>query len=296
MTAHARMIDTFEAFLAFWHRAQNLSVEQQIEEWINDYMAPWPELLQKQLDDYASACEDWRCIARKRVFPFLGNRLPAMRSAHSNLLALCDPILTQAQEALGLRGRPALVIYVGIGCGAGWVTTYEGSPAILFGLENVAECGWTEPPALSGLIAHEIGHLFHSHLRAQQGIQPGSGPWWQLYEEGFAQRCEHHILGTDGWHMAAHDRQAWLAWCRMRQSWLAAEFLRAADAGESVRPFFGSWYDIEGHSQTGYFLGHALIRELEADLALETVALLKAGDPRLRASLEKLAFMSGGSQ
>jgi hypothetical protein len=82
----------------------------------------------------------------------------------------------------------------------------------------------------------------------------------------------------------------------MRQSWLAAEFLRAADRGESVRPFFGSWYDIEGHSQTGYFLGQALIRELEADLTLDTIALLEAGDPSLRASLEKLAAMSGGSQ
>lgn len=37
-----------------------------------------------------------------------------------------------------LRVKPSF-IYVGDGCGAGWVMTYQDLPAILFGLENMAE-------------------------------------------------------------------------------------------------------------------------------------------------------------
>jgi hypothetical protein len=95
--------------------------------------------------------------------------------------------------------------------------------------------------------------------------------------------------------MATPDREGWLTWCRTRQSWLASEFICTAQKGESVRRFFGSWYAIEGRSQTGYFLGHELIRELEASMTLEEIALLEADDPRLRATMEKLASGSGRS-
>ena len=38
--------------------------------------------------------------------------------------------------------------------------------------------------------------------------------------------------------------------CAVRS--LTAEFLRTVDAGEPVSPFFGSWLEICGKSQTGY--------------------------------------------
>jgi hypothetical protein len=190
---------------------------------------------------------------------------------------------------LGFESDTVFVIHVGIGCGAGWVTSYQGNTAILFGLENIAECGWSEPPALTGLVAHEIGHLAHFHWRARHGMPLGSGPWWQIYEEGFAQRCEHLILGADSWHMNGAREGDWLAWCQANKRWLSAEFLRVAGEGGSVRPFFGSWYDIQGQSQTGYYLGHELMRELESSLEIREIALLDGDDPRLQASLLKLA-------
>jgi hypothetical protein len=32
-------------------------------------------------------------------------------------------------------------------------------PAVLFGPENIAECGWSASEVLAGLVAHEVGHL-----------------------------------------------------------------------------------------------------------------------------------------
>jgi len=284
------IIDTFPAFLAYWTKAQNKPLDAQVETWAADYMSQWPELLEKQLDDYASQDEDWRQIARERVFPFLNDRLPAMKAAHENLLQVCAPIYSAAQEALGFESDVVFVIYIGIGCGAGWVTRFHDSPAVLFGLENVAECGWSQPPAITGLVAHEIGHLVHEHWRAQHGQAEGSGPWWQLYCEGFAQRCEHVILGRDTWHMRGGNYgDDWLDWCQEQKSWLAAEFLRLVDERQSIRPFFGSWFEIRGRRQCGYFLGHELVRQLETSMSLKEIALLDDKDARLRRELERLA-------
>lgn len=290
MVGSCRVIDTFPVFLAFWGQAQQKPLDGQIEAWASEYMSQWPELLQKQLQDYSQEGVDWRQVAREKVFPFLNERLAAMRRAHHNLMDCCASVYIRAQEALGFESEMTFVIYVGIGCGAGWATTLQNAPAVLFGLENIAECGWSEPPALPGLVAHEIGHLAHHHWRRQVGLQLGCGSWWQLYEEGFAQRCEHVILGADTWHPSSGDSgDDWLEWCQSHRAWLAAEFLRRVDADQSVRSFFGSWFDIRGHKQCGYFLGHEVIRELESGANLEEIALLEDTEGACRSIVEDLA-------
>jgi len=284
------VIDTFSEFLRFWVGAQGKPIEKQIESWASEHMSQWPELLEKQQGDYSSQNVDWRQIAREKVFPFLAERLPAMREAHKNLLALCAPVYSKAREVLRFESDVIIVIYVGIGCGAGWVTPYRGSPAILFGLENIAECGWSGMQAITSMVAHEIGHLVHDHWREEHGMSRASGPWWRLCSEGFAQRCEHLILGKDTWHESfGINEDDWIGWCQDHIGWLAAEFLRVVDAGESVRPFFGSWYDIRGRKQCGYFLGHELIKELVADMGLREIALLDDVDKRFGSILQEIA-------
>ena len=287
-------IDTFPAFLVYWDKAQYQCLDDQIEAWASEYMSQWPELLEKQIEDYTAQRLDWRQIAREKVFPYLGARLSALKEARSNLLEICAPIYLRAQDTLGFESDVIFVIYVGIGCGAGWVTPFRCSPAILFGLENIAECGWSDAEAITGLVAHEFGHLVHHHWRREHGKPIGSGPWWQLYEEGFAQYCESVILDTQSWHQASESDDDWLEWCQSHKGWLAKEFLRRVDTAESISAFFGSWLDIEGKSETGYFLGHALVKDLQKSLGLKGVALLDDIEGRLRPMLEKMANVGGG--
>ena len=175
-------------------------------------------------------------------------------------------------------------------CGAGRATCYSHSPAILLGLENIAEEGWIRSDALTGLVAHEMGHLVHYRWRGEYDLPGGSGPWWQLYEEGFAQRCEHVLCGEHAWHMPQEtDRNDWLDWCQENRGWLAAEFLRRADAAEDIRPFFGSWFELRGRKQCGYFLGHELIRQLEISKTLKEIALLDDMEGQLRHILQEVA-------
>lgn len=287
--SQAALLDTFPTFLEWWERAAGQSLGEQIDGWATEYMARWPALLTMQMEDFASQGLDWRQVARERVFPYLAERLSAMREAYQNLREVCGPLYLRAQEVTGFDGSATFVFYVGIGCGAGWVTSLNGEPAILFGLESIAECDWSEREAVRGLVAHEMGHLVHHSWRAQEGKSPGSGPWWQLYEEGFAQYCETLLLGSENWHQA-RSWEGWLEWCRTHRAWLAAEFLKTVIAGRPVNAFFGSWFEIEGMKETGYFLGYEVIRELAKRLDLRVIALLEDVEGPLRPILEQMCW------
>ncbi len=282
------VVDTFPAFLAYREKFQELPLDAQIEGWATKYMSPWPELLARQVEDYSSQGLNWREVAREKGFPNLAGWLPAMQEARRNLLELIEPIHRRAQGKFGFEARAVFVIYVGIGCGAGWVTEFWGMPAILFGLESIAENGWSEAAAIAGLIAHEIAHLAHHQWREQNGKPMGSGPWWQLYEEGFAHFCERLLSGLDSWHQERGDSN-WLDGCREHRNWLAAEFLQRVDAGKSVADLFGSWFEIGGKKETGYYLGGEAIGKLAEKLGLKEIALLDDPEVCLRPVLEEMA-------
>lgn len=142
------------------------------------------------------------------------------------------------------------------------------------------EEGWHAARQLRGLVAHELGHLAHMTWRGEweEFAESERAPLFLLYSEGFAVRCEEAILGAAG-HLAQDEE--WSAWCETHRAVLAAEFLRRLDSGQGVRDFFGSWREIQGHRQTGYFLGRAFIRDLERGQTLGDVACMPA--PGVRA-------------
>lgn len=283
------LINAFPAFLKFWEAEKNMPLEAQIDGWSKS-LAEFPELLQKQIDAYAMDGVSWRTAACEHVFPFLEERLPAMRAANRLLPTVLPEVTKRAQSVLGCDMNIRFVIYVGIGCGAGWATRYENHPAVLFGLENIAECGWTNTDCLSGLTAHEIGHLAHATWRESAGLVDGSGPWWTLYSEGFAQCCEQRILGRESWHMNGGTAPGWLAACRANESHLARLYLQAVEEARPIHLFFGSWYQVEGLAQTGYYLGREILRGLEArGCSLSELAVEKNIEHVMRTGLVDLA-------
>ena len=67
--------------------------------------------------------------------------------------------------------------------------------------------------------------------------------------------------------------------------------LEDAERGAPVRRFFGSWHEIEGHAQAGYFLGHAIVRAWATAQSLREIACLSLGEiePRVRRALHQMA-------
>ena len=288
--AEINIIDTFPAFEKYWRQYRDSSTNAQVNAWVSEYMVNWPALLKKQIKQYQSEGIDWKKVARERVFPNLEERLPEMRLARKRLLEESQKIIRRAQLRFNDRHSLYVIIYVGIGLGAGWATTYLKSPALLFGLENIAEEGWTDKSEIGGLIAHELGHLYHSFWREKAGKRFGSSPLWDLYTEGFADRFEQLLEDNENSHIAKDsDGQEWLAWCQENRQWIASEFLNRLDRKDDLRPFFGSWYELRGHSQTGYFVGGELIKKLEQSYSLKRIATLNNINGRIKLMVSDMA-------
>jgi hypothetical protein len=237
-------------------------------------MNKWPELRDKQLDDYEKSGHNWKEIGQKYVFQNLTDRIDVIRQAHSNLLEILPLIFKKAENTLDVNFKIFFVIYVGIGLGAGWATRFRKIPSILFGLENIAEEKWEKKEILKGLTAHEIGHLFHFNLREETNLEiEDPSPLWQLYEEGFAMRCEHIIMENNSWHQRRESNN-WLKWCVENKNRLASKFLNYLDHDIDVKDFFGSWFNVDGYKQTGYFLGHEIIKKWEKTLKLQEIAIM----------------------
>ena len=56
--------------------------------------------------------------------------------------------------------------------------------------------------------------------------------------------------------------------------------------------FFGSWFDVEGHKQTGYFLGHEAVRRLEEQMSLQDIALIEDVEAVFREVVKEIALES----
>lgn len=67
---------------------------------------------------------------------------------------------------------------------------------------------------------------------------------------------------------------------------LAKNFLHLVDFKQDITPFFGSWFDIHGYSQCGYYLGHEVITDLEKRYSIKEIANLENVQSEIRAVLE----------
>lgn len=286
-----KILDTFPQFCRIWEELAYKSFETKVDIWENRYMSQYPELLKMQLDNYADENADWKEITKEHVFPFLEKRMPAMKHAHKNILKVADKMYLKSKHVLDFEVNAVFIVYVGIGCGAGWVTSYQNQPAILLGLENIAECRWESLFSIEGLLSHEIGHLFHDQMLRQNKRNVGSGPFWQLYREGFAQRCEHVIAGKETWHESRGiNDNDWLQWCKENKTWLADEFIKSLKSKNKIRRFFGHWYNIEGRRQCGYYLGHELIKQFEMNgKSLREIAILENAEKQIETILKGFA-------
>ena len=266
------IMDTMPAFLNYWRSYSGLDLEEMFDGWLRAYMIHYPELLIKQLGSWGSL-DKIREVMVDRILPRLDEWIHDMIEAWMNIRANAEDISSRARRSLKTNLDPIMVLYVGSGCGAGWATIISGKPAILLGLENIADLGWISEERIRGLIAHEFGHLYHMELRGEWGRfeELEEDPYFQLYSEGFAQYCEHLIMGYRSWHVAVGDD--WIDRCWEKVGDLASKYLDDARRSD-VKAFYGSWLDVWGIKHAGYFLGHELIDRLVVSRDLEEIALL----------------------
>jgi hypothetical protein len=288
-----QLLDTFPAFEGYWRTARSQSLDVQINGWEHEYLGAWPELLELQKRSYSRERGGWRKIAKTRIFPHLTERLPQMRRIHHDLVRRLPGDWASTKAVLKLDFQVQFVVYVGLGVGAGRATRLAGRPACLFGLENAAEMISGSGDGSPVSVAHEVAHLVHDEWRgprAEVTTSAPRGPYGQLYTEGFATECERQVESPRRFRLRT-GRADWLAWCSSHRAWLARRFLRDVAAHRSVRPFFGSWYNVRGQIECGYFLGQQVIQDwLKTNSLVEIARLPESEIPsRTRRTLQRMA-------
>ncbi|MHA1720949.1 MAG: hypothetical protein ACTSWX_11705 [Promethearchaeota archaeon] len=285
-----KIFDTYDDFEEIWPLMENTNIETQIDIWKTIYMEKWPDLLKMQIESYQNDGEDWEKIGIEHVFPKLNASFKYMRHVKDELKKTINYVAPKAFQKFQLNFPINFVIYVGIGVGAGWATEYRENSAVLFGLENLIECGWKTFASLAPLTAHEIGHLIHFQLRKEKNLPIRyQSPFWHLYEEGYAMRCEHKIMERETWHEQIGQKN-WVEWCKSHLSFLAQKFLEEykKDRKKMIKNFFGSWFEIESQKQTGYYLGHEIIKSWEKNEDFKDIAIMEIEeiDEKVETTLE----------
>ncbi|MHA1646900.1 MAG: hypothetical protein ACTSVL_04935, partial [Promethearchaeota archaeon] len=99
----------------------------------------------------------------------------------------------------------------------------------------------------------------------------------------------------ESWHHQLWQKN-WIKWCKKNLSYLAQKFLDEFEENrkEMIRNFFGCWFDIEGKKQTGYYLGHEIIKFWEEEVDFKEIAMMNMNDidKKVKNSLEKISVQT----
>lgn len=240
-----------------------------------------PSLREKcKLDAAEYAPEDIHSVAKHAL-----SHREQIRMTSEAFRSITLNLEKKAREVLKSDIDVVIILYLGLCNAAGWATELDGRPAILLGIEKIIELNWCSERTMTGLVYHELGHLWHFQRRTSPWFKKANPALWQLYSEGVAMYCEQELAG-DPEFMPQYDA-AWKCWCRNNRPALFSEYLRRLNARESVQDFFGDWSAYQGHSDVGYELGSVLIRQLSKEM--DTQALLDLGEERIYDALVQMS-------
>ena len=129
------------------------------------------------------------------VFTFEGNFLPVIQNVYQNpkldalrttFSAVTDGLEERIQRQFGQGLDADLTLYLGLCHGAGWVVKLAGRDVVLLGIEKILELNWQSREAMTGLVYHELGHVYHRRYGAldQVAAAETEGSVWHLLTDG----------------------------------------------------------------------------------------------------------------
>ncbi len=269
-----QVIDYFYDFQKYYKK--DASVYELLDCWSN-YMNNKQEIKDKCISDYQNNGIDYKEIAYHKVFKLTHQNIDKMYVAYQNLLSIMSTLIEVIEKQVNINLDIDLMIYHGLGNGAGWAGKVNGRYGILFGVEKIAELNWHTLDKLEALVSHEVCHMIHYHLKPYEEIKKHyqsslyDKGIWQLYVEGFAQYYQSKLLNKQ---VESRDK-SWLENCFNQQDKLKKIYFRQLyDDKNGCNDFFGDWNQVLGISDAGYFLGERLIEGIAKRMTLQEVALL----------------------
>lgn len=156
-----------------------------------------------------------------------------------------------------------VILYIGLCNGAGWVRDINGVTTVLLGLEKILDLGWFGIDDMTGLIVHELGHVYQSQYGVLYEKTDNSADTfiWQLFTEGVAMVFEQKVVGNDKYFH--QDQNGWKNWCDSNKEKIKQSFnADLTTMTEKNQRYFGDWVRFEGYGDVGYYLGTMFVRYL----------------------------------
>lgn len=187
------------------------------------------------------------------------------REAVRSFQTVTEHLEEKIQNAFGRPVCADVVFYVGLCNGAGWVTEVNHKTTILLGLEKILELGWYHTKEMTGLILHELGHVYQAQygLLYEKTDTSSEKFLWQLFTEGVAMVFEQMVVGNPAYYH--QDRKGWKTWCDGHKEQIRRSFEQdLSTMTDENQRYFGDWVRFEGWGDTGYYLGAWFVRYLLA--------------------------------
>jgi len=269
------MFIVIDAFKTFYPIYQNIQEPiKRFEAW-EVHMNQFPEIKSKCISDYEINLINYKEIALKKVFNHDDVHLHKMEQAYVNLLNLLNNKHIKFNGLIDTDFKFSIVIYHGLGNGAGWASDYQKIPSIYLGIDKIAELSWTDQDTLYGLLMHEFAHLAHASLREVSINQFESfenDPYFRLYSEGFATFYE------DLTNQGHKSRSPWFLSCLKKEEEFKKIYLEKIEKNDKGWfMFYGDWHQILNVSDPGYFLGYRMIQSISSRMSLLEIATLSKG-------------------
>ncbi|WP_305782587.1 hypothetical protein [Symbioplanes lichenis] len=232
-------------------------------------VAQWHERVVTPHAAVFRAVEAWIDPARA------ADALPGLVSRRAELLGRTPRAHAAVIEAQALlrrilpgAGPVDAVILAGLGQANGWATSVDGEPTLFLAVERLPEPGFDVLLAL-----HELVHA--EHLRRAARDWPHDRVDADLFREGLAVHVTAQLLpGIDAagqlWFAPGFDE--WVARCERQEPALRRQAAADLARDDASSRWFTGGPDGDGDlpGRCGYWLGRHLVRELTADVSLET--------------------------
>ena len=233
----------------------------------------WKEYIRKAFPPAEALCLDDLEECLKAGLSWENDYLPMLNQAYQNAAARARALASFRSLTVDLNDRVRsvfgreidadLVLYLGLGSGAGWVTQLGGRTAVLFGIEKIVELGWEGEKSMTGLIYHELGHVYHRQhgVLDREFAENADRFLWQLFTEGVAMVFEQMLAGGEEY-FHQYDEE-WTEWCGANLRRIANDF--NSDLGPMTfenQRYFGDWVEYDGRGDTGYYLGARFVQRI----------------------------------
>lgn len=247
---------------------QTTQPTKRFQAWIA-YINQYPELMNFCMLDYIEEGISPRHVGLKKVFTPHA-QVDRMIEAYNNIKAVLNSKDALSQNILPHNPLDLdIIIYHGLGNGAGTATTLDGRKSLLFGIEKIAELSWQSKERISALFVHEYAHLLHDAMR-DESIEKTydntkDDAYYKLYIEGVATFLEGVVYSR------GITQPEWYAMCTKNEPALKQAFLTTLEMGEDIRPYFGDWHPPLTIPESAYFMGMQIVSRLHETLDIKTI-------------------------